>query len=91
MIENPEERFTAITSSLLGLIEALLELIQHKPEHSEYWSGYVDSLCVILSDIVEMEPNLQRPELVAEVREWLHLAQIDKLERELIEDQGFDC
>jgi len=91
MIENPENKIQTITSSLLEMIEVLFELMQHKPEYLEYWAGYVDSLCIILSDITEMEPNVQRPERITEVREWLHLAQIDRIERNLIDNQGFDC
>lgn len=90
-MENPEERFKAITSQFLELIEVLFELMDHHPEDSEYWKGYCDSLCVILGDMIDLAPNLQKPELVEKIRHWLAMAQVDRLERELIEDQGFDC
>lgn len=91
MEKDSERQFTLITSQLLELIEVLFELVQHKPEHGAYWEGYCDSLCVLLGEAVELEPNLQRPELVEDIRHWLALAQVDEIERRLIEDQGFDC
>lgn len=57
------DKYEVVTSQLLEMVEIALELIEHDPVNLDYWTGFVDAICMLLGDLAG-----KRPVIIAEDR-----------------------
>ena len=91
---GPKDSLVLSVAELLELVEVVIEIQQHHDLDREYWEGFKDCICVLIAHTVGKKPAITDPAKIALLQEWLDLATVDKLERELHGDDpysGYDC